>query len=108
MTSVRQVADIMQEITAASAEQSAGIEQANQAVLQMDQVTQQNAAPWKRRGGRRIAARPGPDPDGTGGRVPSACPGARLAVPASSNVTAAAPPSAGRQAGRAAPGLKAV
>ena len=44
VTSVRQVADIMQEITAASAEQSAGIEQVNQAVLQMDQVTQQNAA----------------------------------------------------------------
>ena len=44
VTSVRQVADIMQEITAASAEQSAGIEQVNQAILQMDQVTQQNAA----------------------------------------------------------------
>ncbi|WFR77954.1 methyl-accepting chemotaxis protein [Janthinobacterium rivuli] len=44
VASVRQVADIMQEITAASAEQSAGIEQVNQAVLQMDQVTQQNAA----------------------------------------------------------------
>ncbi|MGK5050389.1 methyl-accepting chemotaxis protein [Janthinobacterium sp. RB2P8] len=44
VSSVRQVADIMQEITAASAEQSAGIEQVNQAVLQMDQVTQQNAA----------------------------------------------------------------
>ncbi|MFZ4874674.1 methyl-accepting chemotaxis protein [Janthinobacterium sp. Mn2066] len=44
VTSVRRVADIMQEITAASAEQSAGIEQVNQAVVQMDQVTQQNAA----------------------------------------------------------------
>ncbi|MGX9718097.1 methyl-accepting chemotaxis protein [Janthinobacterium lividum] len=44
VASVRQVADIMQEITAASAEQSAGIEQVNEAVLQMDQVTQQNAA----------------------------------------------------------------
>ncbi|NHQ89833.1 methyl-accepting chemotaxis protein [Janthinobacterium lividum] len=44
VASVRQVADIMQEITAASTEQSAGIEQVNQAVLQMDQVTQQNAA----------------------------------------------------------------
>ena len=42
--SVRRVADIMQEITAASSEQSAGIEQVNQAVVQMDQVTQQNAA----------------------------------------------------------------
>jgi methyl-accepting chemotaxis protein len=34
----------MAEITSASAEQSSGIEQVNQAVLQMDQVTQQNAA----------------------------------------------------------------
>jgi methyl-accepting chemotaxis protein len=41
---IRSVADIMGEITAASAEQSAGIEQINQAVVQMDQVTQQNAA----------------------------------------------------------------
>src|SRR5690606_3663929 len=44
MDSVRRVTDIMGEITAASEEQSAGIEQVNQAVGQMDQVTQQNAA----------------------------------------------------------------
>ncbi len=42
--SVQRVTDIMGEISAASAEQSAGIEQINMAVLQMDQVTQQNAA----------------------------------------------------------------
>ena len=42
--SVRSVTDIMSEISAASAEQSAGIEQINMAVTQMDQVTQQNAA----------------------------------------------------------------
>ncbi len=42
--SVRHVTDIMGEIMAASQEQSAGIEQVNQAVMQMDQVTQQNAA----------------------------------------------------------------
>ena len=34
----------MAEITAASQEQSSGIEQVNQAITQMDQVTQQNAA----------------------------------------------------------------
>jgi uncharacterized phage infection (PIP) family protein YhgE len=34
----------MGEITAASQEQNAGIEQINQAITQMDQVTQQNAA----------------------------------------------------------------
>jgi len=42
--SVRRVTDIMGEITSASAEQTAGIEQINEAVAQMDQVTQQNAA----------------------------------------------------------------
>jgi uncharacterized phage infection (PIP) family protein YhgE len=34
----------MSEIAAASQEQSAGIEQVNQAIAQMDEVTQQNAA----------------------------------------------------------------
>ncbi|MGV8899455.1 MAG: methyl-accepting chemotaxis protein [Burkholderiaceae bacterium] len=42
--SVRRVTDIMSEITAASQEQSQGIEQVNQAIAQMDEVTQQNAA----------------------------------------------------------------
>ncbi len=42
--SVKRVTDIMGEITAASAEQSTGIEQINEAIAQMDQVTQQNAA----------------------------------------------------------------
>ncbi|MGO4277528.1 methyl-accepting chemotaxis protein [Cupriavidus sp. RAF20_2] len=41
---VRRVTDIMGEISAASTEQSAGIEQVSLAVTQMDQVTQQNAA----------------------------------------------------------------
>ena len=44
VTSVQHVADIMSEITAASQEQSAGIEQVNLAVTQMDEMTQQNAA----------------------------------------------------------------
>ncbi|WP_019143413.1 methyl-accepting chemotaxis protein [Noviherbaspirillum massiliense] len=42
--SVQKVTDIMGEILAATQEQSAGIEQVNQAIGQMDQVTQQNAA----------------------------------------------------------------
>ena len=42
--SVRRVSDIISEITAAGTEQSAGIEQINVAVTQMDQMTQQNAA----------------------------------------------------------------
>ena len=41
---IARVTQIMDEISAASAEQSSGIEQVNQAVTQMDQVTQQNAA----------------------------------------------------------------
>ncbi|HYC42528.1 MAG TPA: methyl-accepting chemotaxis protein [Noviherbaspirillum sp.] len=42
--SVKRVTDIMAEIAAASNEQTAGIEQINQAITQMDQVTQQNAS----------------------------------------------------------------
>ncbi|WP_284700936.1 methyl-accepting chemotaxis protein [Robbsia betulipollinis] len=42
--SVQRVNDIMQEIAAASNEQSEGIGQVSQAVSQMDEVTQQNAA----------------------------------------------------------------
>ncbi|MFZ5594258.1 MAG: methyl-accepting chemotaxis protein [Pseudomonadota bacterium] len=42
--SVKKVSDIIAEIAAASQEQSAGIDQVNKAVMQMDEVTQQNAA----------------------------------------------------------------
>jgi methyl-accepting chemotaxis protein len=42
--SIRRVTDIMSEITAASQEQSQGIEQVNGAIMEMDDVTQQNAA----------------------------------------------------------------
>jgi aerotaxis receptor len=44
VTSVKQVAGYMSEITHASAEQSAGIEQVNQAITEMDEITQRNAA----------------------------------------------------------------
>ena len=44
VTSVKRVTDIMAEISAASQEQSAGIEQVNKAITSMDEVTQQNAA----------------------------------------------------------------
>ena len=44
VASVQRVTDIMSEISAASQEQSAGIEQVNQTVVQMDETTQQNAA----------------------------------------------------------------
>ncbi|GAE55343.1 hypothetical protein XPR_1978, partial [Xanthomonas arboricola pv. pruni MAFF 301420] len=44
VSSVQRVTDIMSEISAASQEQSAGIEQVNLTVTQMDESTQQNAA----------------------------------------------------------------
>jgi methyl-accepting chemotaxis protein len=44
VSAVKKVSDIVAEIAAASKEQSAGIEQVNKAVMQMDQMTQQNAA----------------------------------------------------------------
>src|SRR5450830_571829 len=44
LVSVGRITGIMAEITVASAEQGAGIEQVNQAVLQMDEMTQRNAA----------------------------------------------------------------
>ena len=42
--SIRRVSDIVAEIAAASVEQSAGVSQVGEAVSQMDQTTQQNAA----------------------------------------------------------------
>ena len=44
VSSIRRVTDIMSEISAASIEQSSGIEQVNLAVSQMDENTQKNAA----------------------------------------------------------------
>jgi len=44
VSSVRGVTDIVAEISAASAEQSSGIEEINRAITQMDESTQQNAA----------------------------------------------------------------
>ncbi|WP_332856428.1 methyl-accepting chemotaxis protein [Duganella sp. S19_KUP01_CR8] len=44
VSSVRRVSDVVAEISAASSEQSTGIEEVNKAIVQMDEVTQQNAA----------------------------------------------------------------
>jgi len=44
VTSVQRVSDIIAEISTASREQSDGINQVNSAVVQLDQMTQQNAA----------------------------------------------------------------
>lgn len=44
VTSIRKVNDIMAEIAAASVQQTTGIEEVSKAVVQMDEMTQQNAA----------------------------------------------------------------
>lgn len=44
VNSVKRVSDVINEISAASNEQTAGIEQINIAIVQMDEVTQQNAS----------------------------------------------------------------
>jgi len=44
VVSVKKVSDIVAEIAAASREQSLGIEQVGRAIMQMDELTQQNAA----------------------------------------------------------------
>ena len=44
VSSIRRVTDLMGEISAASTEQSQGVAQVGEAITQMDQVTQQNAA----------------------------------------------------------------
>ena len=44
VASVQRVSDIIGEVTAASTEQSQGIADVNQSILQLDQMTQQNAA----------------------------------------------------------------
>ncbi|MFZ8990272.1 MAG: methyl-accepting chemotaxis protein, partial [Pseudohongiellaceae bacterium] len=44
VTSVKKVTDIVAEISSASEEQAAGIDEVNKAIIQMDEMTQQNAA----------------------------------------------------------------
>jgi methyl-accepting chemotaxis protein len=115
VTSIRQVADIMGEITAATQEQSNGIEEVNQAITQMDEMTQQNAALVEEAaaaaesmqeqaeilaravsifklasdGGRRAAPAAAPRPAANAALKPAAKPAARPAarLPAASSVT---------------------
>ena len=68
VASVKRVTDIMGEISAASEEQSSGIDQVNRAVSQMDEVTQQNAA-LVEEGRRGLAGGTGAAPGRGGGGV---------------------------------------
>ena len=54
VTSVKRVTDIVGEIAAASREQSAGIEQVNKAITQLDQVTQGNASQTEEMSGTAV------------------------------------------------------
>ena len=47
--SIKKVADIVSDIASASREQSAGVEEINKAVTQMDEMTQQNSALVRRK-----------------------------------------------------------
>ncbi len=122
--SIRRVADIMGEISAATVEQSSGIEQVSQAVGQMDQVTQQNAALVEeaaaaasslksqaamlsdlvalfklRRGDQAAAYRPQAVPTPAPAPAPSP---ARVAAPAPARVQAKAPAAPAQPAARLA------
>lgn len=55
VVSVQQVTDLIGEIAAASSEQSAGVEEINRAVIQMENVTQQNAALVEEAGASSLA-----------------------------------------------------
>jgi CHASE3 domain sensor protein len=55
VNSVKRVTDIVGEIAAASREQSAGIDQINKAVAQMDQVTQANASQTEEMSGTAVS-----------------------------------------------------
>ena len=69
VASVKRVTDIMGEISAASEEQSSGIDQVNRAVSQMDEVTQQNAALVEEAAAAALAAGTGAAPGRGGGGV---------------------------------------
>jgi methyl-accepting chemotaxis protein I, serine sensor receptor len=129
---VRRVTDIMGEISAASEEQSTGIEQVNRAVVQMDEVTQQNAAlveeaaaaaasleeqtrhlqmvvgGWHVQGTQRTAARSGSVARGAttpraAGAAPAARSSAAASQPASAPASAAPNATAGTAGSASAP-----
>ncbi len=98
--SVRRVDGIVAEIATASQQQTAGVAQVGDAVVQIDQATQQNAALVRaERGGRRQHARPGA-PAGRGGR---GVPRAGLSARRPRADPRAAPPRAQSRGGPSAP-----
>jgi hypothetical protein len=69
VTAIRRVTDIMGEISSASVEQSAGVSQVGEAVGQMDQATQQNAALVEESAAAAESLKPGPAAGAGSGRV---------------------------------------
>jgi methyl-accepting chemotaxis protein len=114
VSSVKRVTDIMSDIAAASAEQSAGIEQVNLSIIEMDSMTQQNASLVEE---AAAAAQSLQDQAGELARVVSifkldeaeeqqvaAAAPLAPALPAASNLPAVRPPAARRAGPR--PGVK--
>ena len=67
VAAIKAVADIVSDIAMASAEQATGLEQVNEALAQMDQVTHQNSALVEENAAtaRRSMTRPGPWTNGS-------------------------------------------
>ncbi|WP_394781920.1 methyl-accepting chemotaxis protein [Undibacterium sp.] len=103
VSSVQRVTDIITEITAASNEQSVGIEEVNTAIGQMDQVTQQNAALVEE---AAAAAESMQNQAATLAQVVSVFKVNQLAVPASASASFASRPVAARPAVTRAPATR--
>ncbi len=94
----------MAEITAASQEQTTGIEQVSQAVTQMDQVTQQNAALVEEAAAAaQSMQRAGARPDRGGQRVPGGARHGAAGAGAAGRPDACAPPRARLMSGTGEP-----
>jgi methyl-accepting chemotaxis protein len=103
VSSVKRVTDIMSEIADASQEQSRGIEQVNMSIIEMDSMTQQNAALVEE---AAAAAQSLQDQAGELARVVSIfklTEGERFAAPAPEAAAPAAPAIAAQPAARPAP-----
>jgi methyl-accepting chemotaxis protein len=128
VASVQRVTDIIGEISAAASEQSQGIGQVNGAVVQLDQMTQQNAALVEqsaaaaeslkeqatrlasvvsgfRLGGEMPAARPAPAPAPVAPKAATAVPASPVARPA---LKPPAKPAPAKPAARVAPPARAA
>jgi methyl-accepting chemotaxis protein len=82
VSSIKQVTDIVGEISAATQEQNDGIAQVHRAVTEMDQTTQQNSSLVEQTAAAATAARPGGQAGSSGQRLQNQRPRAAYAAPA--------------------------